>query len=613
LTTDLEPGYNTGSIHIGWFILQGVKMQNGSYRIFKDKVVIRIKDRLCDTPTELLSSKLFLQMLTHSITTLSRRNSRLLDIFENDEIDGEDIRLLIETLIYLTKLPMEMVPRVVKGSDHFFKDRNLFNAFVEFLYNYWREMQRLIICDSQGEQYDQRPYRTFNNTVESLTNLVRSTYRDIQENITGNHPRIYRQVRAGAEIATIALAKELPYPNGHFRMLNDISVIRQVLIYPPLIFNPPMNKRSGVFERVNRNPLEFINIHEKDEWLCYPAKVGSLVIMVYFTLGFFELGFALCNLFELADDEDLQRRPDAVYLFGVPEDQFPRLGKSQTIFYDDDTPDGVLVGAVPDNPQFGYFGYLKKMILTLHNIKMMKLHRLPYHGAMVNLGIRNKRTYTVLIMGDTGAGKSETLEALRLVAGDEAEEITIIADDMGSLDLQNGATVTGYGTETGAFVRLDDLQPGFAFGQIDRTIIMSPAQVNARVVLPVTTYETIMKGFAPDLILYANNYDPVDANRPILQRFETPEEALATFRDGAVMSKGTTSTTGLVKTYFANVFGPEQYQELHEPLAREYFQAFFEKNIYVGQIRTRLGLPGQERSGPEEAARALLEKLKNFS
>ena len=587
-------------------------MENGSYRIFKDKVVIRIKDRVCDTPTELLSSKLFLQMLAQSIKTLSHRNSHLLGVFENKDIDGEDIRLLIETLIYLTKLPAELVQRVVKGSDQFFRNPSLFNAFVEFLYNYWREMQRVIICDSQGEQYDQRPYRTFNNTIESLTHLVRSTYRDIQENITGNHPRIYRQVRAGAEIATIAMAKEIPYPNSHFRILNDISIIRQVLIYPPLIFNPPMNKRSGVFERVGRNPLEFINIHEKDEWLCYPAKVGPLVIMVYFTLGFFELGFSLCNLFELADDEDLQRRPDAIYLFGVPEDQFPKLGKSQTIFYDDDTMDGVLVGAVPDNPKFGYFGYLKKMILTLHNIKMMKLHRLPFHGAMVNLSIRNKGSFTVLIMGDTGAGKSETLEALRAVAGDTVEEMTIIADDMGSLNLQDGGAVTGFGTETGAFVRLDDLQPGFAFGQIDRTIIMSPAQVNARVVLPVTTYETIMRGYKPDLVLYANNYDPVDADHPILQRFATATEAINTFREGAVMSKGTTTTSGLVHTYFANVFGPEQYQDLHDPLAWEYFQTFFDLGIFVGQMRTRLGLPGQERTGPEEAARALLEKLMKF-
>jgi hypothetical protein len=37
--------------------------------------------------------------------------------------------------------------------------------------------------------------------------------------------------------------------------------------------------------------------------------------------------------------------------------------------------------------------------------------------------------------------------------------------------------------------------------------------------------------------------------------------------------------------------------------------SFFERGIFVGQLRTRLGLPGWERKGPEEAARALLEWL----
>ncbi len=372
-----------------------------------------------------------------------------------------------------------------------------------------------------------------------------------------------------------------------------------------------MNKRSGSFERVDRNPLDYVTLN-KDEWLCYPAKVGPLLVMVYFTMGFFELGFSLCNLFELADDEDLQRTPDAVYLFGIPEKDFPELGRSETIFYDDGSLEGVLVGAVPDRPRYGYFGYLKKMILTLHNIKMMKLGLLPYHGAMVNITIRDKGSFSVLIMGDTGAGKSETLEALRLTAEDEVQDITIIADDMGSLGVRPDGSIAGYGTETGAFVRLDDLQPGFAFGQIDRTIIMSPAQVNARVVIPVTTYENITKGFTPDLVLYANNYEEVDDQHPLIERFESPEQSLDVFRSGAVMSKGTTTTTGLIQTYFANIFGPEQYPDMYEPLAQSYFKHFFEQGIFVGQIRTRLGLAGNERTGPEASARALLETLRNF-
>ncbi len=47
------------------------------------------------------------------------------------------------------------------------------------------------------------------------------------------------------------------------------------------------------------------------------------------------MGFALCNLFELADDEELQKKPDAVYAFGVPDDALDNLGTIPTVFYDD--------------------------------------------------------------------------------------------------------------------------------------------------------------------------------------------------------------------------------------------------------------------------------------
>jgi hypothetical protein len=375
-----------------------------------------------------------------------------------------------------------------------------------------------------------------------------------------------------------------------------------------LIFNSPTNKRTGTFERIYQNPLDKINLKAED-WLCYPAKVGELLVMVYFPVTLFEMDMALCNLFEMADDVDLQRKPDAVYLFGVPKSTLPAERKTDTVFYEDDEND-ILVGAIPDEPQFGYFGYLKKMILTLHNIKMMKMGRLPFHGAMFNIVIKNSGSYTFLIMGDTGAGKSETLEAMRQLGSDDLEDITIIADDMGSLNLNANKEVLGYGTETGAFVRLDDLQPGYAFGQLDRTIMMNPNQVNARVVIPATTFNNVIKGFKIDYVLYANNYNEVNDQHPVFERFSTPEEALEVFRAGKVMSKGTTQTTGLVQTYFANIFGPDQYQELHEGLAKEYFQAFFDNHIYVGQIRTQLGISGKEQTGPQFAAQQMLAMLK---
>ncbi len=164
----------------------------------------------------------------------------------------------------------------------------------------------------------------------------------------------------------------------------------------------------------------------------------------------------------------------------------------------------------------------------------------------------------------------------------------------------------GYGTETGAFVRLDDLQSGYALGQIDRTIIMNPDQVNARVVIPITKYEEVVRGYPVDVVLYANNYDVVDENTPTIQFFENAEDALDTFRSGAVMSKGTTNTKGLVHTYFANIFGPPQYQNLHEKLAEKVFEQFFESGVVVGEMRTQLGVPGMEHEGPILSAHALL-------
>lgn len=246
------------------------------------------------------------------------------------------------------------------------------------------------------------------------------------------------------------------------------------------------------------------------------------------------------------------------------------------------------------------------MVLTLHNVVMMKRGRFPFHGALVKIALQNGIEKTVLLIGDTAAGKSETLEALRILSEEYLREITIIADDMGSLEINEKGEIIGYGTEIGAFLRLDDLQKGYAFGQIDRAIIMSPSQVNARIVIPVTTYDVVMKGYPIDIVLYANNYEEVDEDHPIIQRFKTPEEALRVFREGAAMSKGTTTSTGIVHSYFANIFGPPQYRDLHEVIAEKFFRAFFERGIFVGEMLTRLGLEGFETKEPKEAARELL-------
>ena len=585
-------------------------MEPTSFDIFDEKVILRLKDRVCHNADELFASQAFFKFLRRAVDEMSRRNSKLLGIFDKTPVSDDDIALLVQTFHYLIRLSADDVQRIVDASAQFFRDRQLFNDFIEFIYNYWRQFQRLIICDSVGASFDQRPYRTFNTTIESLTHLVRSTYRDLQENTTGRHPQIYRQVPAGAKIAAIAAPRDILYPAHTAAVLNSTSVIRQVLLYPPLIFNTSNNKRTGSFERTEQDLLEGLELNAPD-WLCYPARIGELVVMIYFSLNFYDLNMALCNLFELATDEDLQKQPDAVLLFGVPSGHIQPVNGCSTVFQDD-TENNLLIGAIPNEAMYGYFGYLKKMALTLHNISMIKKGRMPFHGALFRLKLQEIGSKTVLVIGDSGAGKSETLEAMRSLS-DEIEDITIIADDMGSLAVQPNSCVLGYGTETGAFVRLDDLQPGYAFGQMDRAVLMNASQTNARVVIPVTTLETITCGFPVDIVLYANNYEAVDEQHPVIEPLPDAEAALNVFRSGAAMSKGTTTSTGLTHTYFVNIFGPPKYVPQHEELACATFAAFFRSGVLVAQMRTQLGVKGKEQTGPIEAATALLKLLGNTS
>ena len=219
----------------------------------------------------------------------------------------------------------------------------------------------------------------------------------------------------------------------------------------------------------------------------------------------------------------------------------------------------------------------------------------------------------MVIIGDSGAGKSETIEALRILAEEHICEMRIIFDDMGSLGLDSSDKVVGYGTEIGAFVRLDDLQPGYAYEEIDRSIFMNPDKTNARLIIPITRYHHIVKGYPVNIFLYANNYDQVNEENPAIEFFKTTEEAISVFRKGARLAKGTTDEKGLVHTYFANPFGAPQRKEEHERIAALYFDKMFKTGIKVGQIRTRLGIEGFEQEGPKTASLELFKIIKRFS
>ena len=573
------------------------------------QVVIRTTSLDWGSVDKLLESELFSMMLSNYTKRLRHHDSEFLKLIpKGDEKRQEELLLL-----FMKKIAKEDGAKVLAQNPElaqFFSDTYLLDRMVEDFYNYWRNHERYLICladpkASDAEDIEKRPYRTFNDTIEKLNHVVRKLYRDMQENITGEHPLIYRQVPAGCQVSAIAKPKRTELP-AQYSALGVVPVITQVLMNPPIMIDPPMNKRKGEFALVDSNPLEGLKFNP-DEWLCFPAKVGDLVVYLYFHNFYTGLSIATANLFELCSDADLKRKPDAIYAYGVPHEALKKYAPEKTVFYNDEK-NKLMVGAIPLGEEFAYFGYIKKMMLTLHNAIMIKRGRLPVHGAMVRITLKSGEKANIVFVGDSGAGKSESIEAFRILSGDNLKEMKVVFDDMGSLELAKEGKIRAYGTETGAFVRLDDLEAGYAFGQLDRSIIMSPHKINARVVVPITTLKEVLHGWHVDYFLYANNYDKAD-DGVYLGKFSTPQEAMDVFREGKRMAKGTTQESGITTSYYANIFGPTQLKDEHDPLAEKYFNAMFKEGIFVGQIRTQLGIDGMEMKGPQLAAKALMEKM----
>ena len=172
---------------------------------------------------------------------------------------------------------------------------------------------------------------------------------------------------------------------------------------------------------------------------------------------------------------------------------------------------------------------------------------------------------------------------------------------MGTFYIKDGIPYA-QGTEIGAFVRLDDLDPGAPYRDINRSIFFNPDQANSRVITPAAPYSAIIKEHRIDLFAYANNYD----DKIGLRKVENMEEAKAIFIDGMRMAKGTTQETGLSKTYFANPFGPMQMQAECEPIIDEMFDCLAANGTFIGEVFTHLGI-NPEGDDIDVAARALLD------
>lgn len=578
---------------------------NKEISISNNKAILNFSKAFFNNTDDLLRSDGFYEVLKSFVNFHKENNTRIYSYLEKffrssniDSLAGE-IRDITKIL---TVMSLDEISEKINKYHDLDKERDALLRIVEDMYDYWRKLERYSVIEKVAGKEGLEVENFLGSNIK-LKDMILEIYRKVEIAISGKVQKVFRQVPAGANSSIIVRKSNIDYPD-YCKWLNDIPYITKVMIETPYITYTKSNKRDGFFKEVEENPIAKIDINT-DEYLCYPAKIADNLIYVYFHQDYITHGISASNLFELADeDEVVNTKPDGLYVFGVKDD------RDLDIFYEDKEND-LFIGYCNFADKKDYFGYLKKMCLTLNNIISMKKGYLPIHGAGVNVVLQNGKTANIVILGDSGAGKSESIEAFRSLAKEYIRDMTVIFDDMGSFRIKNGE-VSAYGTEIGAFVRLDDLDSGYAFKQIDRSIFMNPDKVNARLIMPVADHKQIMEGYKVDFFLYANNYDRLNPDDKSISLFDNKKEAIETFKAGARMAKGTTTEEGLVQSYFANPFGPFQKQEMCDDLIENYFDKLFDSNIKVGTIRTQLAIDNMESEGPKKSARELFEIIKSL-
>lgn len=572
------------------------------FTLSRDKAMINFTLKYCDTKQKLLSSYGFKRVVEAFIQKIKKDDPIIYDHYiKSFKTDEDLIESLIESFKLLTVFKIEEVIEVDNKYTAFFADKDLFIELIDLLIQFWKNLERYSIVRNSSLGDGLQNVR-FIQANDLFNDLVLTTARRITETVNGFEQRVYRQKTVGAT-ASLTLNDVNWNCPIEYKGLTAIPFISTVVIRPPFITYTKRNTRDGIFQEHSQNPLENIALNE-DDWFVFPAKVGTMLTFVYFHKDFMAHGIGLSNLFELAkESEYIGKKPDIIYVFGYPDGH-----EEKRTFYYKDKKNDILIGYANYCDDIDYFGYMKKMLLTLHNVKQIEFNRLPIHGAMVNIVLKNGNESNIIIMGDSGAGKSESLEAFRTLNESYIRHMRVIFDDMGFLNKEADGSIKGYGTEIGAFVRIDDLDPAYAYEQLDRGIYTNPDKINARVTIPISTYEVISKGYKVDIMLYANNYE--DAEKKIVF-YDDLAKAIGIFEDGARKAKGTTTEKGLVKSYFANPFGPVQEREETEVLVRQYFKDMKDNGVKIGEIHTSLAIDGRSKDGPREAAEELFSLINN--
>ena len=514
--------------------------------------ILEIKDG-CITSEQLLRSYAFARYLK------IYKKEYLEDLEKKGEKHSEEAKQKMELIANLTlKDIFQIFEREAKGAD-LEKDRAIVR-FLDGCYHHYRNksfsrlvrMHNEIVTSSSETQSSIKS--KISDKAEELSELIILTRRKLLDKVGLGHG-VSRS--HGLDASPNVTAGEI---SGHFCNIpssyskiayTNLTVTAD--IKTGIHYDTSVNKRAYPFYELEHNPLNLDNFVPED-WVAVPLKVGKWLIITYIhkSRGSIEMEPGLLNLFPFykVDKDFTSKKPDGIFFFGYPGATKEDLG-----FYNDKEND-LLIGMVPDLPEYGYFGYCKKPILTLHNVLAILKGDFPLHCGC--------NRYVVGFDKDT----------------DEPfiSDIYIKADDMGKAEFYKNdkdklKKLKFYGTEIGAFACLDGFSEKAKMQMIGREIGYNASYgTNARQIVPVAEESEVSTGSNLDILLYINNYDLKKPGETMVDTAMPVKDAIVHFHDGRRCAAGSTQTGrgGTEISYWANPF----------PLLKDNDGTIIHKNLY---------------------------------
>ncbi len=211
---------------------------------------------------------------------------------------------------------------------------------------------------------------------------------------------------------------------------------------------------------------EFAEIMNPKDYVCKMVQVGPTRLMLIMHRSYSHYLVEELRLFPQYDvslEEMKNLKPDAISFLGIPS---KTVGEDYRIgyFLDEDSSGTALpVSWVDAENITDYMGYLKKPVLTVANERVKAVGGLPVHGSALTITAKNGLRKTVVMGGDSGTGKSETIIAMsnQIIGGmggaQNIESVELLSGDMLSLFQGDDGEMYMLGTESGDFMRLTDI------------------------------------------------------------------------------------------------------------------------------------------------------------